>query len=155
MIPSEAQEKELRTTLLVLRIQAFAMCYAAPGIYAVVYGLAVLQGRWNHFLQGFGAVPWANPLVLGLLAVSLTTLTAAFSVPRFLPQRRGLAGLRTRGTLAFALVETVAVFGLVLGFLLGPPAASLVLALLLVPSVFCPLLMVSEEQAREALHDHA
>lgn len=154
MFPDEAQEKDLRTTLLVLRLQGFAMCYAAPVIYAVVYAVAVLHGRWDLLFQGFGAVPWSNPLVLGLLAVSGTTLAAAFTVPRLLPLRRGLADLRTRGTLAFALLETVAIFGLVLGFLLGPPAASLVLVLLLVPAVFCPLLLVGEEQAREALRPH-
>lgn len=150
--PAEAQEQELRTTLLVLRLQAFAMCYAAPLVYAAIYGVAVLQGRWSLFLQGFAAVPWTNPLVPALLVMALATLGAAFLVPRLLPLRPGLPGLRTRSTLTFALIETVAIFGLVLGFLLGPGVATPVLALLLVPPAFCPLLLTSEDQAREAGH---
>jgi hypothetical protein len=155
MTPMEAQEKELRQTLLLLRIQAFALCYAAPTAYAVVYATAVLQGRWNLFLQGFDTVPWTDPLLLGFLAASLAALAAAFTMPRLLPLGHGLPGLRTRGTVAFALIETVAILGLALGFLLGPAVATLILVHCLVPAALCPLALTSEEQARESLGGHA
>lgn len=158
---NEPQEQELKTGLLVTRILAFALCYASPVLYALVYGIAVLTNRWSLFLQGFGTVPWTNPLVLGLLTVSATTLAGAFLLPDLLLRAQlrmklpPLPALRTRSLIAFAMLEAVAIYGLVLGFVVGPPVASLTLALLLVPPAACPLLLGSEEQWRERLRDHA
>lgn len=161
MFLNEPQEQELKATLRVTRILAFALCYASPVLYALVYGIAVLRNQWNLFLQGFGSVPWANPLVLGLLMASVTTLVGAFVLPDILLRAQlrmklpPLPALRTRSLIAFAMLEVVAIHGLVMGFVIGPPVASLTLALLLVPPAACPLLLGSEEQWRERLRDHA
>ena len=159
MFLSEQQDRELRSALVVTRILAFAMCYGGPAVCALVYAVAVLEGRWGLFLQGPGTVPWQNPLVLGLLAASAITLAGAFVLPGVLtlnPQRNNLPPLtvlRTRCIVGFAMLEAVAIYGLVLGFVLGTAVATLTLALLLVPPILCPFVLPGETQWREWCDD--
>lgn len=150
---TEAQEKELQTALRVTRILAMAMCCGGPAAYLVVYGLAVLQGNWGLFLQGFGHVPWSQPIVPALLAVSAMTLAGAFVLPGILAARQAqqppLAALRARSVISCALLEAVAIYGLVLGFVAGPAVASLSLILMLVPPALSLALLPSEAAWRE------
>ena len=60
-----------------------------------------------------------------------------------------LSLLRARSITSFALAEAIAIFGLVLGFVLGPAVATLSLALMLIPLCFGPLLFPSEPAWRE------
>lgn len=151
---TEAQEKELQTALRVTRILALAMCCGGPAAYLVLYGFAVLKGDWAAFFQGLGDVPWSQPLVPALLAVSAMTLAGAFVLPGILgttqAQLPPLAALRTRSVISYALLEAVAIYGLVLGFAVGPVMASLSLLLMLVPPALGLVLMPSEQAWREA-----
>jgi hypothetical protein len=150
---SARQERELRVTLLATRIIGIALCYAGPASYALVYALAVLQGRWTLYFQGIGAVPWQHPEVLAALAVAGSTLAGVFTLPGSLAKTRSqgrppLMQARNRAILGFALAEAVAICGLVLGFVLGPSAASLTLVLLLIPPILGPWLLPREAQWR-------
>lgn len=151
---TEAQEKELQTALRMTRILALAMCCGGPAAYLVVYGLAVLRGNWGLFLQGFGHVPWSQPIVPALLAVSAMTLAGAFVLPGLLgraqAQQPPLAALRTRSAISYALLEAVAIYGLVLGFVAGPAVASLSLVLMLVPPTLGLTLLPGEAAWRKA-----
>lgn len=155
----EPQEKELQAALRVTRLITLAICLGGPVLYILVYGMVVLKGQWALFLQGFDQVPWRTPLVLVLLALSATTLAGAFRLPRTLatgqPQKRlpALLALRTGSIIACALVEAVAIYGLVLGFVLGPTVAPLSLALMLVPPCYC-LLNLPQEGTWRAFYEH-
>jgi len=157
---TEPQEKELQAALRVTRIIALAICLGGPVIYILVYGMVVLKGQWSLFLQGFKQVPWGKPLVLALLALSATTLAGAFRLPRTLatgqPQQQfpPLIALRTGSIIACALVEAVAINGLVLGFVLGPALASLSLILMLVPPCYCLLNLPQEAAWRDSCEHH-
>jgi len=133
MFLTEAQERELQSALKVARILALAMGFGGPAAYFVVYGLAVLEGHWERFFLGLADVPWQNPVVLALLVVSIGTLAGAFLLPALLGASQAhlppLAALRTRSIISYALLEAVSIYGLVLGFVAGPSAASLSLLL--------------------------
>lgn len=151
---TEAQEKELQTALRVTRILALAMCCGGPAAYLVVYGLALLKGDWAAFFQGLGGVPWSQPIVPALLAVSAMTLAGAFVLPGVLGAAQAnlppLAALRTRSVVSYALLEAVAIYGLVLGFVIGPAVASLSLVLMLVPPALGLTLLPSEQAWRDS-----
>jgi len=148
------QEAQLQSALRITRIITFALCGASPVVYLAVYGLVVLQGRWNVFLQGFAPVRWGDPVLLALLFVSASSLAMAFVLPgqlqKFQPRSQPvLAALRTRSIVACAMLESVSIFGLVLGFAGGPSNASLSLFLLLLPALLCPLFLPNEGKWRE------
>ena len=148
------QEEGLQSGLRLTRILAFALCYASTAIYAVLFALSVLQGRWEAFFQGFRAVPWQNPAVLVLLAIAAGTLALTFALPGILlgflrRTQPVLKALHFCCLAIFALLESVAIYGLVLGFIAGPAVASLSLLLLLVPPAACPLVMPGEAKWRE------
>jgi hypothetical protein len=149
------QEEGLQSALRLTRILAFALCYASIAIYVALYALQVLQGRWTAFFQGFQVVPWRSPLVLALVVVSAGTIALAYALPGILLgvlQRSQpiLKALHSCSLAVFALLESVAIYGLVLGFVAGPAVASLSLLLLLVPPLLCPLMMPSEAKWRDA-----
>ncbi len=129
---TEPQEKELQAALRVTRIIALAICLGGPVIYILVYGMVVLKGQWSLFLQGFKQVPWGKPQ------------------QQFPP----LIALRTGSIIACALVEAVAINGLVLGFVLGPALASLSLILMLVPPCYCLLNLPQEAAWRDSCEHH-
>jgi F0F1-type ATP synthase membrane subunit c/vacuolar-type H+-ATPase subunit K len=156
MLLAGQQEKELQTALRSTRILALAMCCGGPASYIAVYGLTVLDGRWERFLQGLGSIPWQQPVVPALLAVSAMTLAGVFALPGLLGRVRSaqasqppLAVLRARSIISYALLEAVAIYGLVLGFIVGPAAASLSLVLMLAPPVLGLTLMPSEPVWRD------
>jgi|GEM_PF-4165703 len=133
------------------RIAGLAICYGAVASYLVVCFVAVFRSDaflLLQSLQGKPGVPWHHPLVLGLMILTVTQLA-------FLPTLRGvLMGKAARANqaaampLAFsatvvlcALLETVAIYGLVLCFAMGPAAAPLSLLMMLIPPVAYPLLV--------------
>lgn len=123
----------------VTRMVALALCFGAPLAYAVVLVTAVLKGNLAHLLTG--PIPWSHPAVLGALFLSLGSLGGAVLVaPLFQGRLRrnpelvlALALSRQATVVTCALLESVAIFGLVAGVLAGPGAAPLALALFLVP----------------------
>lgn len=139
--PPPSLEANRRTT----RIIAFAL-WVAPLIYLFVFTKAVLHGDPRAFLAPLGAAPWSRPELPVLVA-----LGAMMPVPAFLLRHaqlekastlQGLARWereRTAMILAMALLESVAIFGLVLGFIAGPAAAPVTALLSVVPLVLSPL----------------
>lgn len=134
MTGSPDPQNALRTA----RILAFALGVGAPLCYLGMIVATVLGGRPAHFLAGFAGLPWANPMLAVLLAVSAVNLALAFLLPDRLAARQPgdrFARLRSALILRCALLESVAIFGLVLAFVLGPCAATLALLMALVPIV--------------------
>ena len=135
------QESNLESNLRVSQILAVALGFLTPVVYIAVYAIAVLQRNPSGFWVGFRAVPWGDPVLLVLLLTALGMLGAASMAPDFLAVRTpqgssSLFGrLRVRLVIACAFLESIAVLGLVLGFVLGPEMASLSLVMLLVPVV--------------------
>lgn len=143
------------------RLVGLAICYGAIASYLLVCFLAVFHGDAAlllQSLQGRPGVPWHHPMVLVLMILTVTQLA-------FLPTLRGiLMGKAMRAShvamampLAFsstvvlcALLETVAIYGLVLSFAVGPATAPLSLLMMLVPPVAYPLL-VPQREAWQAL----
>lgn len=121
------------------RLLAWVLCFGAPLVYALVFAMTVLKGPLAQALRL--GVPWHHPAVLGTGFLSLGTLGAAFLLnPLFLNQlrreptlARAVAISRQATVVSCALLESVAIFGLVAGMLAGPGAAPLALLLFLVP----------------------
>ncbi len=124
---------------LLTRLVAWALCFGAPAVYALVFALTVLKGPWAVALRL--GIPWTHPAVLGTVFLSVGTLGAAFLLgPLFMNQLRrepslprAVAVSRQGTVVSCALLESVAIFGLVAGVLAGPGAAPLALLLFLVP----------------------
>lgn len=151
-----AQEQELQSALRTTRILAFAICYLPIALYAAVFTMTVLQGQWRLFLQGFKPIPWQHPILLAFVAISFVMLVSALVVPNVLLNLQqnaqpGLASLRTKSIITFALLESIGIMGLVLGFILGPAVASLTLILLAVPPLACTLVFPKEPAWRTYL----
>jgi hypothetical protein len=117
--------------------------------YVPVFASSVLHGDWRGFFRGFGQVPWGQPLVIVLTAMAIVS-TAVGLAARALLLRRAKAAATPQGRLALelvgmvagmALLESAGVFGLTLGFAMGPPLASLTGLLLLVPVLGMPFLL--------------
>jgi hypothetical protein len=121
------------------RLLAWALCFGAPLVYALVFAMTVLKGPLDQALRL--GMPWHHPAVLGTAFLSVGTLGAAFLLnPLFLNQlrreptlARAVALSRQATVVSCALLESVAIFGLVAGMLAGPGAAPLALLLFLVP----------------------
>lgn len=121
------------------RLLAWALCFGAPLVYALVFAMTVVKGPLAQAIRL--GVPWHHPAVLGTAFLSLGTLGAAFLLnPLFMNQLRreptldrAVAVSRQATVVSCALLESVAIFGLVAGILAGPGAAPLALLLFLVP----------------------
>ncbi len=121
------------------RLLAWALCFGAPLVYALVFAMTVLTGPLTQAFRV--GVPWTHPAVLGTACLSVGTLGAMFLLgPLFMNQlrrdptlARAVAVSRQATVVSCALLESVAIFGLVAGMLAGPGAAPLALLLFLVP----------------------
>jgi hypothetical protein len=148
-------ERPLRIAFRQARMVAFVCGFVAPAMYLLTLGSQVLHGHWEQFLGGFGRLPWGDPRVPRALGAAALALVLALGVvPRlFRPQgpESALGVLRARNLLASALLAAAAVCGLWLGVKIGPPAASLSLALCLAAMAGACAVFPRERRWREAL----
>ncbi|OQA34642.1 MAG: hypothetical protein BWY56_01858 [Acidobacteria bacterium ADurb.Bin340] len=137
------------------RLLGLALCYGTIIPYVVVWFLAAFNGDGallKEALEGAYPLPLDRPVVLTLLALATAELAAVPFVARgFAAQARrqtdlsrALQRLLNGHVIACALLEAVAVYGLVMGFAEGPGTAPLTLAMLLVPAVAYPFLVHGE-----------
>lgn len=104
---------------------------------------------WGAYVQGFGAVPWKEPMVLALLiAAGLSFGLALLGRGLLLRQARRARTDAARlllellgMILGMALLEAVGIYGLVLGFALKPVPAPLCGLLMAVPILLLPFLL--------------
>lgn len=151
MPPTDAQEPDFQKALQVARILALALGIGAPLSYLLVLVVAALGGNPRMLLVGFSELPWSNPILPVFLVLSASTLGLSFLLPDLMAAKQmgdRLGRLRTRLIMRCALMESVAIFGLVLSFLLGPAAATLSLLLILVPMVGTVLVFPNEAEWR-------
>jgi len=128
-------ERSLNSSLLIGRIIVSVLCFATTLLYLMVYTFAVLKGNPRGFGVGFTKVPFDSPPIIVLLILSALTfigvlvgLTWFQSRASLKPKTAVLAHTVSIG-LASALLETVAIYGLVLGFMFGPDLATITLTL--------------------------
>ena len=123
------------------RLLALALCFGAPVMYAVVYLAAGMQAGLSEGLRR--GIPWSHPAVLGSVILSAGILGTAILLGPLFQGRlrrdptlfRAVAVSRQATVVSCALLESVAIFGLVAGILAGPGTAPLVFLLFLVPPV--------------------
>lgn len=135
--PKETPDKSLRTSLLIGRTVVAVICFLMVALYALVYTIIVLKGSPSGFLVGFTKVPFASPPVIVLLAISAVTFAGVIiGLRRFLDRAcligtRGVMTLTIAVVLTSALLETIAIYGMTLGFMFGPDLSTLTLTLFL------------------------
>jgi len=148
-------ERELKQSVRQARLVLFTCCFVAPAMYLVCVGSQALAGRWGLFLAGFGQLPWDDSRVPGSIAAACAALALSLLLPPRLGRLRDphstLGTLKARNLLTSALLAAMAVCGLYVGVKVGPPAASLSLALCLAPMARACFLFPTEAGWREAL----
>lgn len=131
----------LRKHIQISRIIAFALCFGAPMMYLFLLVRITFHGDFGPMLAGFHGVPWGDLRVIVLCSLSVATLAGAPLISAMFWGRANratttgelLGKLRTGHIILCALLESVAIYGLVLGFLIGPGAGPLCLLMILVP----------------------
>jgi F0F1-type ATP synthase membrane subunit c/vacuolar-type H+-ATPase subunit K len=117
------QEKELRTSLLIARIIVSAICFMSVFMYALVYFSAVLKSDISKFVFDYSQVPFREPTVIILLAISAITFLTVIVVfhsfyQKAKPKTSSVLFLNiVVSVLASAFLETIAIYGLVLSFM--------------------------------------
>ena len=90
----------------------------------------------SKFGTGFGKVPFAQPALVSLLVIAALTFVAVIVAKHLYyakarPKPSSVPPMNLVFTIiASALMETIGIYGLVLGFMFGPDVASLTLAML-------------------------
>ena len=148
------QVASMKTSMLRARMLWLALCFGMPAALLVGFTFRVLGGHPSPFLAGFGEVPWTNPIVFGLVLLALVSVLAAAVLPESLSRQFKFKDpsiffrLLVRHFLTCIFLETVAIYGVVLGCLLDPRSASLTLALLLVPMLVGCVIFPNENDWR-------
>jgi hypothetical protein len=159
-VPAEAmpgaiypqREISLRAPLLAARIVVSVFCFLMVLMYALVYSTAVLQGHFSGFATGFAKVPFSQPPIVVLLVISLFTFVGVLAYRHWFYTRAkvkpsSFIPLNLAFTiLASAFMETIAIYGLVLGFMFGPDISTLTLAMLLATMLGGILIFPREQQ---------
>lgn len=145
---TEPTAGSFQTHRRVSRIIAIAL-WMAVWIYVFIYATQVLKGEVQGFFAPLGDAPWRNPILPVFCGLSVILPMPAFVMRSVLlaraanapdgPLRWGLE--RVAMIVTMALFESVAIYGLVLGFVLGPATAPVSALLFLVPLVVNPFLL--------------
>ena len=134
---------ELRKHVLNMRSIGFAVCFAAPALYLFLLIQTAFHGNYHPLLAGFHGVLWGDLRIIILSSVGLAILAAGPMISAGFWSRANkatavsdlFAHLRTGHFIHCAMLESVAIFGLVLGFTVGQAAGPLCLVMILVPPV--------------------
>ncbi|MBK8725162.1 MAG: hypothetical protein IPL96_03655 [Holophagaceae bacterium] len=138
----------LQAQARITRVIAAAL-WLAVWLYVFIFATQILKGDLRGFLAPIQDAPWGNPILPGLCGLSVLLPVPAFVMRGVLMARAANAhdpvlrcGLeRVAMIVTMALFESVAVYGLVLGFVLGPAAAPVSGLMFLVPLVLNPFLL--------------
>lgn len=131
----------LRKHVALTRVIGFALCFLAPAVYLLLLVQMVFRGNPRPLFAAFHSVPWGDLRIIVLSMVSLALLAAGPYMVQQFWARANVAGtaeglfanLRTGHIIHCALLESVAIFGLVLGFTVGSAAGPVCLIMLAVP----------------------
>jgi len=117
------QDKSIRASLLIARIIVAAICFMSVFMYALVYFSAVLKADVSKFIFDYSQIPFREPAVVVLLVISVLTFVAVIALYNLFHQK---AKPKTTSVLIYnivvsvvasALLETIAIYGLVLSFM--------------------------------------
>jgi len=130
------------------RIIAFAL-WMAVWVYVFIYATQILKGDWRAFLAPMAGAPWGQPILPVLCGLGAMMPVPALALRFVLMGRAARApegterwGLeRVAMIVSLALFESVAIYGLVLGFILGPSTAPVSALLFLLPLAAIPFLL--------------
>lgn len=154
------QERSLQATLLVARIVASLICFAAVGMYALVFSVAVLQNDVSKFTIGFAKVPFTQPALVTLLVIASLTFVVVVVAKhlydtRARPKPSSVSVMNLMVSIvASALMETIGIYGLVFGFMFGPDVASLTLCMLFV-TVIGGVIIFPRRQAWYSIYERS
>jgi len=129
-------------------------------MYALVFSIAVLQSDLSKFAIGFSRVPFTQPALITLLVISFITVIGVLVAKHLYytkarPKPSSVPPLNLVFTLvAAALMETVGIYGLVLGFMFGPEVASLTLVMLLI-TVLGGVIIFPRQQAWHSVYERS
>jgi F0F1-type ATP synthase membrane subunit c/vacuolar-type H+-ATPase subunit K len=132
----------------VTRIIAFAL-WMAVWVYVAIFATQILKGDLRAFFAPLSSAPWNQPILPALcglgammpvpaLAMRFVLLGRAARAPEG-PERWGLE--RVAMIVSLALFEASAIYGLVLGFVVGPASAPVSALLFLLPLAAIPFLL--------------
>jgi len=133
------QETSFQESLRISRILWTILTFVSPTAYFFVYAVRLLQGNTSFFLIGFNSVPWSNPVVIAMLTVSVLDVLAIVFIPNMAmksPKNRNLPfhqKLRIRLVISLALLNAIAIYGLILGNTIGKSVATLSLVMFFFP----------------------
>jgi hypothetical protein len=150
--PNNKIEKDLRSTRIIWTILSF--CF--PIYLSYIYINSVLHGNAKLFFSGFSNIPWSDPFVMILLGLAIFECLFCIFLFRFIPKiiklkKIGFARLyRVRILLTLAILDSVAIYGLVIGVTHGSRMASMSLCLLLVPVIGGIVMAPNEKEFRDA-----
>lgn len=150
--PNEKIERELRVSRILWLILSFCfpiyMCY--------IYSASVLRGNAMLFLSGFSKIPWTDPFVMILLCLALFECFLTVFLFRFITNLFKLKKIsfsklcRIRIIITIAILDSVAMYGLVIGVTHGAKMASLSFCLMLIPVIGGILITPKEKEFRDA-----
>ncbi|MCE1229336.1 MAG: zinc ribbon domain-containing protein [Firmicutes bacterium] len=149
-------EKALENAILIGRIIVVVLCFLSVGLYAFVYTIAVLKGNPWGFAAGFREARFDQPSVIVLVSLSaLTFIGVLLGLGRFLARSSlkatsAVMAFSIAMLLASASLETIAIYGLVLGFMFGPGVSTLSLLLFMTTIVGGILIFPRVDRCRPA-----
>lgn len=131
----------LRKHVALTRVIGFSLCFLAPAIYLLLLVQMVFHGSPRPLIAGFHSVPWGDLRIIVLSMAGLALLAAGpYLVEQFWARANAattaeglFSNLRTGHIIHCAMLESVAIFGLVLGFTVGPAAGPVCLVMSLLP----------------------
>lgn len=136
------------------RMIAFAL-WMAIWVYVLIYVTQILKGDPRGFLAPIGQAPWGNPFLPVLCGLAVLMPMPALLLRSVMMARAARAhdealrwGLeRAAMIVTMALFESVGIYGLVLGFALGPSTAPVSALMFLVPLVLNPFFLPPHARA--------
>ncbi len=125
------------------RMIAFAL-WMAIWVYVLIYVTQILKGDPRGFLAPIGQAPWGNPFLPVLCGLAVLMPMPALLL-------RSVMMARAAMIVTMALFESVGIYGLVLGFALGPSTAPVSALMFLVPLVLNPFFLPPHARAGDGV----
>ena len=134
---------ELRKHVLMARVIGFALCIGAPAVYLFLLIQTAFHGNYQPLVASFHGVLWGDLWIIVLSSIGVAILAVGPLISAYYWAQANKATtaaevfshLRTGHIIHCALLESIAIFGLVLGFVVGQSAGPLCFLMILAPPV--------------------
>lgn len=146
------------TSIIVAKIVVSIICFVMPLLYILVFCSSVLHGNISKFAIGFSKIPFKQTPIIVLIVISILTFVAINGIKfifyaKITPKPSYVIPMN----LAFAIVasgfmETIGIYGLVIGFMYGSDVASLTLIMLFV-TIIGGVIIFPRKHAWQTMHE--